>query len=116
MRELKRHIHANSVDRFTLRRFVTAVLGNREPDVKQEYQEVALSVATLVEKLDIPEENIATLLCYLEDFSPPLVNVTNHVYSQVRLASYWSRSLPCSCSHWLMIFRPVSSVMEDPGN
>ena len=38
MRELKRHIHANSVDRFTLRRFVTAVLGNREPDVKQEYQ------------------------------------------------------------------------------
>ena len=38
VRELKRHIHANSVDRFTLRRFVTAVLGNREPDVKQEYQ------------------------------------------------------------------------------
>ena len=44
MRELKRHIHANSVDRFTLRRFVTAVLGNREPDVKQEYQ-VTLSIS-----------------------------------------------------------------------
>ena len=44
VRELKRHIHANSVDRFTLRRFVTAVLGNREPDVKQEYQ-VTLSIS-----------------------------------------------------------------------
>ena len=116
VRELKRHIHANSVDRFTLRRFVTAVLGSREPDVKQEYQEVALSVASLVEKLDIPEENIATLLCYLEDFSPPLVNVTNHVYSQVILASHWPRSISCSCSHWLMLFRPVSSAMEDLGN
>ena len=52
-------------------------------------QEVALSVASLVEKLDIPEENIATLLCYLEDYSPPLVNVTNHVYCQVTLASHW---------------------------
>ena len=60
-------------------------------------QEVALSVASLVEKLDIPEENIATLLCYLEDYSPPLVNVTNHVYSQVMLSS-----LSCSSSHWLL--------------
>ena len=59
-------------------------------------QEVALSVASLVEKLDIPEENIATMLCYLEDYSPPLVNVTNHVYSQVILSS-----LSCSSSHWL---------------
>ena len=65
VRELKRHIHANSVDRFTLRMFVTAVLGSREPNIRQEYQEVALSVASLMEKLDIPEENIATLLCYL---------------------------------------------------
>ena len=54
-------------------------------------QEVALSVASLVEKLDIPEENIATLLCYLEDYSPPLVNVTNHVYCQVTLASHWPK-------------------------
>ena len=49
---------------------------------------MALSVASLVEKLDIPEENIATLLCYLEDYSPPLVNVTNHVYSQARVQCY----------------------------
>ena len=50
-------------------------------------------MASLVEKLDIPEENIATLLCYLEDYSPPLVNVTNHVYCQVTLTSHCPMSL-----------------------
>ena len=48
-------------------------------------QEVALSVASLVERLDLPEENIQTLLCYLEDYSPPLVQVSNHVYCQARV-------------------------------
>ena len=88
VRELRRHIHANSVDRFTLRKFVTAVLGADEPDVKQEYQEVALSVGSLVEKLDMPEENISTLLCYLEDYSPPLLHVSNHVYCQAKVQCY----------------------------
>ena len=69
--------------------------------MKQEYQEVALSVASLVEKLDLPEENIATLLCYLEDYSPPLVNVTNHVYCQVTLAPHWPICQADSCSHSL---------------
>ena len=49
---------------------------------------MALSVASLVEKLDIPEENISTLLCYLEDYSPPLVNVSNHVYSHAKVQCY----------------------------
>ena len=84
----------------------------REPDVKQEYQEVALSVASLVEKLDLPEENIATLLCYLEDYSPPLVNVTNHVYCQVTLAPHWPKCQADSCSHWLMMFRLGYSATE----
>ena len=88
VRELRRHIHANSVDRFTLRKFVTAVLGSEEPDVKQEYQEVALSVARLVERLDMPEENISTLLCYLEDYSPPMVHVSNHVYCHAKVQCY----------------------------
>ena len=30
------------------------------------YREVALPIAALVEKLDMPEENIATFMCYLE--------------------------------------------------
>ena len=88
VRELKRHIHANSVDRFTLRKFVTEVLGCEDPDVAQEYQEVALSVGRLVERLDMPEENISTLLCYLEDYSPPLVHVSNHVYCQAKVQCY----------------------------
>ena len=46
---------------------------------------MALSVASLVERLDLPEENIQTLLCYLEDYSPPLVQVSNHVYCQARV-------------------------------
>ena len=42
----------------------------------------------LVERLDMPEENISTLLCYLEDYSPPLVNVSNHVYCQAKVQCY----------------------------
>ena len=45
VRELRRHIHANSIDRFTLRKFVTAVLGADDPDVKQDYQVRAVIIA-----------------------------------------------------------------------
>ena len=49
---------------------------------------MALSVGRLVERLDMPEENISTLLCYLEDYSPPLVHVSNHVYCQAKVQCY----------------------------
>ena len=89
VRELKRHIFGNSVDRFTLRTFLAAAL-SRQPkcETNREYQEVAVSVASLVEELDLPEENISTLLCYLEDYSPPLVNVSNHVYCNAKVQCY----------------------------
>ena len=69
---------------------MAAVLGGEAGpgEATGQYRETAVSVETLVEQLDLPEENIATLLCYLEDCDPPQVRVANHVYSAARVQCY----------------------------
>eukprot|EP00092_Neocalanus_flemingeri_P040667 GFUD01044278.1.p1 GENE.GFUD01044278.1~~GFUD01044278.1.p1 ORF type:complete len:1538 (+),score=567.86 GFUD01044278.1:263-4615(+) len=86
--ELKRHIFANSMDRHTLRKFIKAVFPQSSPGVPSDYQEVAVSVDKLVEELDLPEENISTLLCYLENYNPPYIKLSNPVYSMAKVQCY----------------------------
>ena len=53
-----------------------------------------MSIADTVDTLDLPEENISTLLCYLESTSLPdrpaipWIKLTNPVYSKSRIQCY----------------------------
>jgi len=95
--ELKRHIHSNSIDKFTLRKLLHLVF-QAEDEVKErtvhEYKEIALSTVETVENLDLAEENISTLLCYLEAASLPnapeaaWIKLANPVYAKCRLQCY----------------------------
>eukprot|EP00090_Calanus_glacialis_P000787 TRINITY_DN10552_c0_g1_i1.p1 TRINITY_DN10552_c0_g1~~TRINITY_DN10552_c0_g1_i1.p1 ORF type:complete len:1436 (-),score=591.02 TRINITY_DN10552_c0_g1_i1:100-4407(-) len=88
--ELKRHIFANSMDRHTLRKLLHAVFPQSctETDRQGGYHEMAVSVDKLVEQLDLPEENISTLLCYLENYSPPYIKLSNPVYCMAKVQCY----------------------------
>lgn len=50
--------------------------------------EVAFSIAETVQHLDIPEENIATLLCYLELHENRYIEVLSPAYTTCRIISY----------------------------
>jgi ATP-dependent DNA helicase Q4 len=105
LNELKRHIFSNSMDRFTIRKLLHNIFEPAEtPELtggsssinrpSSEYREVALPVAGTVELLDLPEENISTLLCYLEASSAsphqhlPWLKLANPVYSHCKVQCY----------------------------
>lgn len=50
--------------------------------------EVAFSIDETVQALDIPEENIATLLCYLELHEKRYVQVLSKAYCMCKVSSY----------------------------
>lgn len=87
--ELKRHIYANSMDRFTIRKLLHAVFDISEETPRTIYKERALSVAETVEALDLPEENISTILCYLESgLAENFVKLCNPVYATCKVQCY----------------------------
>jgi ATP-dependent DNA helicase Q4 len=111
--ELKRHIYSNSMDRFTIRKLLNSIFksaSDEQGPANQsggEYREVALPVADTVELLDLPEENISTLLCYLEGSSPsphhqrPYLRLANPVYARCKVQCYGGplqlRAVACKC-------------------
>jgi len=116
LNELKRHIFSNSMDRFTIRKLLQNIFEpsdvSEEPKASRgldsgEYREVALSVADTVELLDLPEENISTLLCYLEGSSAsphrhlPWLRLANPVYARCKVQCYGGplqlRAIACTC-------------------
>lgn len=50
--------------------------------------EVCFSVETTVAELDIPEENIATLLCYLELHEQRFIKILSKAYTMCKVLSY----------------------------
>uniref|UniRef100_A0A1B0DGB4 DNA 3'-5' helicase n=1 Tax=Phlebotomus papatasi TaxID=29031 RepID=A0A1B0DGB4_PHLPP len=90
--ELQRFIYANSLDRFTLRRLLQKIFvpcacqkdGRRESCPGHE---IAFSVEATVQALDIPEENISTLLCYLEQHVES-IEILSKAYVRCRVFSY----------------------------
>ncbi|XP_034942130.1 ATP-dependent DNA helicase Q4 [Chelonus insularis] len=89
--ELRRHIYANGVDRHTIRKLLQKIFipcscsNNRK---KCPGHEVAIPIDTTVQSLDISEETISTLLCYLELHPKKFITVLSSVYVNAKVSSY----------------------------
>lgn len=91
MNELRRHIYSNSIDRHVLRKLLQRVFIQCECSKKNEKckgHEVAFNCSETIQVLDIPEENIYTLLCYLELHEKKFIKVLAPAYINCRIKSY----------------------------
>ncbi|XP_071649458.1 ATP-dependent DNA helicase Q4 [Temnothorax longispinosus] len=94
--ELRRHIHANSVDRHTIRHLLQRIfipcscakINEKSSGQRCPGHEVALPIDETVQALDITQETISTLLCYLELHPKKFVAVLSSVYIRARVSSY----------------------------
>ncbi|EDO32537.1 predicted protein [Nematostella vectensis] len=103
--ELRRHIFSNTVDRVTVKRLVNRIFPRcdckklqreqSKPNVETKQpnrvcggHEVAIVTETAVEELDMREESIATLLCYLELHGNRWVEVLSTVKSMCTIKFY----------------------------
>lgn len=110
--ELRRHIFANSMDRHVIRKLLQKVFipcdCNKTIRESCSLHEVCFSVEETVQQLDIPEENIATLLCYLELHEDQLIQVLSKGYSKCKIISYRGpmqlRSAAKTCAPLAMAF------------
>lgn len=50
--------------------------------------EIAIPIDRIVEELDLPEENLETLLCYLELHHRNLIHLNSHVYANCTVSCY----------------------------
>lgn len=109
LNELRRHIFANSVDRHVIRKllqkvFIPCACKQREKSNSEEKvnmsideavrervckgHEVCFSIEQTVQALDIPQENIATLLCYLELHEERYIKLLGNAYTMCKIISY----------------------------
>lgn len=91
--ELKRHIFSNSVDGHTIRKLLGIVFSGGEYASSAavppgRYREMAVPIEDTVEKLDLAEENISTLLCYLENDEREWIKIHNPVYARCKVRCY----------------------------
>ncbi|CAH2091134.1 unnamed protein product [Euphydryas editha] len=99
--ELLKHIYANSIDRPVIRKLLQKVfipckcissecLSNKTSKKSQrcEGHEVGIPIDDTVEELDLPSENIATLLCYVELHHKHYIKVLNNAYTMCKISSY----------------------------
>lgn len=99
--ELLKHIYSNSIDRPIIRKLLEKVLipckclpdpniGNENKDIISKCQghEVGIPIESTVEELDLPSENIATLLCYIELHPKHYIKVLNNAYVMCKISSY----------------------------
>ncbi|XP_046604660.1 ATP-dependent DNA helicase Q4 isoform X1 [Neodiprion virginianus] len=96
--ELRRHIYANGVDRHMVRRLLQKVfvpcsctkIGSQYSQVNKRCpgHEVAIPVDETVKLLDIPQEIISTLLCYLELHPKKFITSLPSVYVNAKVTSY----------------------------
>lgn len=117
LNELRRHIYSDSTDRHVLRKLLLRVfkpckcrigmeeLENWDPDLTPQEtlgdkspskavpvhcpgHEVAFLTEETVQALDLPEENILTLLCYLELHPQHWIEVLSPAYVTCKVISY----------------------------
>ncbi|XP_050422623.1 ATP-dependent DNA helicase Q4 [Adelges cooleyi] len=87
--ELSRHIYANSVDRAAIRKLLERVFVQCKCKGDEcTKHEVAFEVEDTVSSLDMKQENIQTLLCYLELDTNKLVKNLPLSYIQCKITSY----------------------------
>ncbi|KAL7648693.1 UNVERIFIED_CONTAM: hypothetical protein RMT77_000600 [Armadillidium vulgare] len=136
IQELKRHIFANSVDRYVVRKLLNKIFEQKNcvkikkllnqpnneydtnvknveinvdtghPSLKDgssnEFvcpgHEVALPITELIETLDLPEENIQTLMCYLEMHPHCGLKLMHHAYATCVVSCYRGPRQLCAIS------------------
>lgn len=108
--ELRRHVYANSIDRHVIRKLLQRIfvpcccdkqMGGkaRESELSTSDgggarihacpgHEIGFSVEKTVEALDLPAENISTLLCYMELDPRWCMNVLSSAYIMAKVISY----------------------------
>ncbi|XP_037890041.1 uncharacterized protein LOC119637796 [Glossina fuscipes] len=109
--ELRRHIFANSIDRHVIRKLLQRVFvpcscaGSKTSNSSQEEatekhnimksvqrscpgHEIGFSIEKTVEALDIPQENISTLLCYMELDNRWRINILSNAFITAKVISY----------------------------
>uniref|UniRef100_A0A2H1VNZ1 DNA 3'-5' helicase n=1 Tax=Spodoptera frugiperda TaxID=7108 RepID=A0A2H1VNZ1_SPOFR len=94
--ELLKHIHANSIDRPTIRKllsklFIPCECVKISTDLSNSSckgHEVGIPIDATVEELDLPSENIATLLCYIELHPEKYIKFLNNAYINCKISSY----------------------------
>ncbi|KAI5701757.1 hypothetical protein M8J75_013043 [Diaphorina citri] len=86
--ELRKHIYANTVDRLTIRKLLQRVFTKCTCKGVCRKHEVAFSMKDTIEELDLPEENILTLLCYLELHDKKWIQVLSPVYTFCKVQCY----------------------------
>ncbi|XP_044263176.1 ATP-dependent DNA helicase Q4 [Tribolium madens] len=86
--ELRRHIFANSIDRHVIRKLLQKIFLPCSCKGTCPKHEVAFSIEETVRALDIPEENISTLLCYLELHAKKYIELLSPAYTVCKVISY----------------------------
>ncbi|XP_051163305.1 ATP-dependent DNA helicase Q4 [Leptopilina boulardi] len=94
--ELRRHVFSNGVDRRTIRLLLQKIFipcscvtkNARENGLRCPGHEVAIPIEETVQSLDITEETISTLLCYLELHPKRFITVLSSAYCTARVSSY----------------------------
>lgn len=98
--ELLKHIYSNSIDRPIIRKLLQKVFipcdcaktqnssSSSPSNYKCKGHEVGIPSDATVEELDLPAENIATLLCYVELHPKKYIKVLNNAYTMCKISSY----------------------------
>lgn len=86
--QLRRHIYATSVERHVIRKLLQKIFVPCSCKHACPRHEVAFSVQDTVQTLDVTEEIIATLLCYLELHPNRYVEVLSPAYTLCKVVSY----------------------------
>ncbi|KAH8266125.1 hypothetical protein KR038_004713 [Drosophila bunnanda] len=104
--ELRRHVYSNSIDRHVIRKLLQKVfvpcscdkelakgavsvpMGDGPREHVCPGHEIGFSVEKTVEMLDIPAENISTLLCYMELDPRWCISVLSSAYVMAKVISY----------------------------
>ncbi|XP_014242402.1 ATP-dependent DNA helicase Q4 [Cimex lectularius] len=86
--ELKRHIYSNTIDRHTIRKFLQLVFVPCKCKDECPKHEVAFPIEDTVTKLDLPQENISTLLAYLELDKKKWIKCLPLAYTRCKVTSY----------------------------
>ncbi|XP_023011510.2 recQ4 helicase [Leptinotarsa decemlineata] len=85
--ELRRHIYSNSIDRYVIRKLLQKVFVPCSCTGQCPKHEVAFSIKATEEALDVPEENISTLLCYLQLHDNKYIEVASPAYTTCKIMS-----------------------------
>lgn len=97
--ELLKHIHANTIDRPSIRKLLYKVFvpcqctsaqaaSNVTAHSRCKGHEVGIPIDSTVEELDLPSENISTMLCYVELHTKQYIKVLNNAYTMCKISSY----------------------------